>query len=72
MSSIALSKHEFRISARILVWLTILLLFTLGSAIYSLTHHPSVVDTPLRPCKQCSQGCPCPRLAGEIRCGCPN
>jgi hypothetical protein len=26
---------------------------------------------PLVPCRQCGQGCPCPRLAGASLCGCP-
>ncbi len=28
-------------------------------------------EVPLKPCKQCTAGCPCPRLSGSIRCGCP-
>lgn len=26
---------------------------------------------PLVPCRQCGQGCGCPRLAGASLCGCP-
>lgn len=28
------------------------------------------ISVPLVPCKTCAEKCPCPRLAGTIRCGC--
>lgn len=28
------------------------------------------VSVPLVPCKTCAEKCPCPRLAGTVRCGC--
>jgi hypothetical protein len=28
------------------------------------------VPVPLVPCKTCAEKCPCPRLAGAVRCGC--
>lgn len=27
---------------------------------------------PLNPCRQCANQCPCPRMNGSVRCGCPN
>lgn len=27
---------------------------------------------PLVPCKRCASQCPCPRMSGAIRCGCPD
>lgn len=31
----------------------------------------STQGVPLVPCRQCGQGCGCPRLAGAALCGCP-
>lgn len=32
---------------------------------------PAATGTILVPCRQCGQGCPCPRLGGVTMCGCP-
>jgi hypothetical protein len=31
----------------------------------------SLQPVTLVPCKRCAAQCPCPRLSGTIRCGCP-
>jgi hypothetical protein len=58
-------KSELRIAILVLLLAGILL----GWATF---HLMSVqpIPVPLKPCKTCTQGCPCPRLSGEVRCGC--
>ncbi len=53
---------------RILVIMTLAFFMLLWYATF-LTPR-SVQEVPLKPCKQCTAGCPCPRLSGSIRCGC--
>jgi hypothetical protein len=53
---------------RILMILTLAFFALLGYAT-NITHR-NVQEVPLKPCKQCTPGCPCPRLSGSIRCGC--
>lgn len=31
----------------------------------------SIQPVPVVPCRTCAEKCPCPRLTGTLRCGCP-
>ncbi len=69
MTAIALRRPNATQTLKILILLTLLFI----SLFFATAWHPTknVDPVPLRPCKRCTGGCPCPRLAGEIRCGCP-
>ncbi len=69
MTAIALRRPNATQTLKILILLTLLFI----SMFFMMALYParSVDPVPLRPCKRCTGGCPCPRLAGEIRCGCP-
>ncbi len=55
---------------KLMVTILLALLFALlfGWAARSIV---TMQPVPLVPCKRCAEKCPCPRMAGTIRCGCP-
>jgi hypothetical protein len=71
MTSVAIRKPadpRHFVAAILAALLFFALVFFAGRAALA----PAALETiPLVPCKQCGQGCPCPRLAGSTMCGCP-
>jgi hypothetical protein len=70
MSEAAIKKPSMDATFKILILITLLFILLLGyAASYVKSVQPQPV--PLNPCRTCSNGCPCPRMAGTVRCGCP-
>lgn len=74
MTSIAIGRPSAGMSAgrmsKIIILLAALFFLLLGYTSYVINR--GVQEVPLKPCKRCTTGCPCPRLSGSIRCGCPD
>lgn len=56
---------------KILAIIGLLLLGFILTSIARLAYAPASSNTVLVPCRQCGQGCGCPRLGGATQCGCP-
>lgn len=71
MTSIAIRKpvDPRRFAAAVLAALCLFALFFFAGR--ASVAPGAAANTPLVPCKQCGQGCACPRLAGSTMCGCP-
>ena len=59
------AKVPWKLAVTILLALLFAILFG-WSARSIVTMQP----VPVVPCKHCAEKCPCPRMAGAIRCGC--
>jgi hypothetical protein len=55
----------------VLVLLSVFFFGILGVTSYLISTR-QIAEVPLKPCRRCTAGCPCPRLSGSIRCGCPD
>jgi hypothetical protein len=68
MHPTAVTKISPHTLFKMLLVMTILFFALLGfTAFYAMKATP----VPLNPCLRCGSGCPCPRMAGTVRCGCP-
>lgn len=71
MTTITLARGTLKPVLMALIFLTAAFFFMIvGGAVVVLSRLPAA-EVPLKPCRQCSAGCPCPRLSGSVRCGCP-
>lgn len=71
MTTIAFDRRNGSRTFWALFLITAFLFAMLGGMAY-LASTRQVSQVPLKPCRQCTMGCPCPRLSGAVRCGCPD
>lgn len=70
MNDVAIRRWNAPKIMKMLLTLTVLFFAILVAGAWYARSYP-VEPIPLKPCKRCTGGCPCPRLSGEVRCGCP-
>lgn len=72
MNEAAIRRNSPQATFRILILITALFILLLGyAASYVNVKSVQPQPVPLNPCRTCASGCPCPRMAGTVRCGCP-
>lgn len=70
MTSAAVTRMSPDKLFKILLLLSAIFFLALGFTLLRLGN-VAPVGVPLKPCKQCTTECPCPRLSGAVRCACP-
>lgn len=69
MTSTGMERFAGERTAKILILIAVLFMLLIGYTSYVTSRHAA--EVPLKRCRQCTLGCPCPSLSGSIRCGCP-